>query len=98
MNDLSKFVTTLLQRVQMRYAETQLIIQNLFLPSQKAHGFCVTSERRLHKCGGCMKYIEVIRESRQKTFVVIGGVLYFVTCFGQVGHPQVIYEMLWRKL
>jgi len=52
MSDLSKFVTTLLQRVQSRYAETQLIIQHLFLPSQKTHDFYVTCERRLHKRGG----------------------------------------------
>ena len=47
---------------------------------------------------GCMKCIELIRESRQKRFFVIGGLVYFVTCFGQVGHLQVTYEMLWRKL
>ena len=48
----------------------------------------------------CMKCIEVICESRQKRFVFIGGVVYFVTCFGQVVHLQVtyMYEMLWRKL
>jgi hypothetical protein len=47
---------------------------------------------------GCLKYIEVICESRQKRFVVIGSVVYFVTYFGQVGHLQVTYEMFWRKL
>jgi hypothetical protein len=33
-----------------------------------------------------------------KRLVVVGGVVYFVTCFGQVYHLQVTCESLWRKL
>ena len=52
--------------------------------------------------GYAMNYIEVIHQSQQKLFfMVIHDLVYFMTCFGQLGYLQEIhtmYELLGKKL
>ena len=51
--------------------------------------------------GYAMKYTEVIHQRQQKFFMVIHDLVYFMTCFGQLGYLQLIhttYELLGRKL
>lgn len=47
-----------------------------------------------------LKYKEIIRQSQQKLFYYFQRLLYLATCFGQLGHFQVIhtvYEMPGRE-
>ena len=49
-----------------------------------------------------MKYVEAIRQSQQEFIIIIivRDLVHFRTCFGQVGHLQLIstmYERPWRK-